>query len=239
MKQGQLDPSSFQRMLYDTLDHSDDIVLVLEQTTDDAANLGIASANDAFCRTSGYTHEDLIGRPFQTLVADDAGRSRWIAIVRTTQEEGSSRSELCCARKDGTNFWFGLHLMPVRGSTPQHYVILGRDITESLQMRQQQTAIQGLLAKVFVCVSAPVAIVSDTGIIQMTNPALDGLLGYPAGGLVGKRAVDINALSARPAAMSARQRQTEDGQDYTLTSRLAARRRHRGSGRGHLDHRAA
>ena len=30
MKHGQLDPSSLQRMLYDTLDHSDDIVLVLE-----------------------------------------------------------------------------------------------------------------------------------------------------------------------------------------------------------------
>ena len=71
---GHLDPSSLQRMLYDTLDHSDDIVLVLEQTTDDAADLGFALANDAFCRISGYTHEDLIGRPYQTLVADDAGR---------------------------------------------------------------------------------------------------------------------------------------------------------------------
>ena len=117
-------------------------------------------------------------------------------------------------------FWFGLHLMPVRGSTPQHFVVLGRDITESLQARQQQSAIQGLLAKVFLCVRAPVAIVSDTGIIQMTNPALDELLGYPAGGLVGKQAVDCNAPSARPAVMAARQRQTEDGQDYTLTSRL-------------------
>ena len=220
MKHGQLDPSSLQRMLYDTLDHSDDIVLVLEQTTEDAVALGIASANDAFCRTSGYTHDDLIGRPFQTLLADDAGRSRWIGIVRATQEEGSSRSELCCVRKDGTSFWFGLHLMPVRGSTPQHFVVLGRDITESLQARQQQTAVQGLLAKVFVCVSAPVAIVSDTGIIQMTNPALDGLLGYPVGGLVGKKAVDVNAPSARPAVIAARQRQTEDGQDYTVASRL-------------------
>src|ERR1700694_1423829 len=103
MKNGQLDPSSLQRMLYDTLGQSDDIFLVLEQTTEDAADLGIASANDAFCRTSGYTHEDLIGRPFQTLVADDTGRSRWTGIVRTTQEEGTSRSELYCVRKDGTN----------------------------------------------------------------------------------------------------------------------------------------
>ena len=76
----------------------------------------------------------------------------------------------------------------------------------------------GLFARL--CVSAPVAIVSDTGIIQMANPALDGLLGYPAGGLIGKKAIDVNAPGARPAAVVARQRQTEDGQDYTLTSRL-------------------
>jgi PAS domain S-box-containing protein len=70
------------------------------------------------------------------------------------------------------------------------------------------------------CVSAPVAIVSDTGFFQMTNPALDKLLGYPAGILVGKKAVDVTAPLARAAVMAARQRQTEDGQDYTVASRL-------------------
>ena len=73
-----------------------------------------------------------------------------IGIVRATQEQGHFALANCVAiRKDGTNFWLGLHLMPVRGSTPQHFVVLGRDITESLQARQQQAAIQGLLAKVF------------------------------------------------------------------------------------------
>ena len=117
--------------------------------------------------------------------------------MRGTRETGSSRSEVLCSRKDGTPFWFGLHLMQVRGSTSQHFVVLGRDITESLQARQQQAAVQGLLAKVFVCVSAPVAIVSDTGFIQMTNPALDKLLGYPAGSLSARRPSTVNAPSAR------------------------------------------
>ncbi len=108
--------------------------------------------------------------------------------------------------------------MQVRGSTTQHFVLLGRDITESLQSRQQQAAVQELLAKVFVCVSAPVAIVTERGLIQMSNPALDNLLGYPPGGLVGKRAIDFNAPGAQAAA--ARQRQTEDSRDYTMATRL-------------------
>ena len=53
MRHGQLDPSSLQRMLYDTLDHSDDIVLVLEQTTEDADGIVLVAANDALCRRPG------------------------------------------------------------------------------------------------------------------------------------------------------------------------------------------
>jgi PAS domain S-box-containing protein len=220
MEHGLLDPASLQQMLYDALDLSDDIVLVLEQTGDDATDLAIASANGAFLRSGGHQLADLIGRPFHTLVVEDADRRRWDAIVRAAREEGSTRAELLCSHRDGTTFWFGFHLMQVRGPAPPHFVVLGRDITESLQARQQQAAIQGLLAKVFLCVRAPVAIVTESGVIQMSNPALDELLGYSAGSLVGMRAIDYNAPSARPAATAARERQTEDGHDYTLPTRL-------------------
>jgi PAS domain S-box-containing protein len=219
MKHGLLDPASLQRMLYDTLDHSDDFVLVLEQSGDDATDWTIASANDAFCRTTGLTHGELVGRPFRTLIADDADPA-WNAFVRAALAEGSFHSELRCSRSNGTKFWFGLHLMRVRESEPPRFVVLGRDITTSLQAKQQQAAIQGLLAKVFLCVKAPVAIVSETGLISMTNPALDEMLGYAPGKLIGKLAVDCNAPSARPAMIAARQRQVEDGKDYSVRTRL-------------------
>jgi PAS domain S-box-containing protein len=220
MGHGLLDPASLQRMLYDTLDLSDDMVLVLEQAGDDAADLGIASANGAFLRSGGHRLVDLIGQPFHALVAEDADPRRWDGIVRTAREEGSARAELLFRRNDGSTFWFGFHLMQVRGPPPPHFVVLGRDITESLQARQQQAAIQGLLAKVFLCVRAPVAIVSENGIIQMSNPALEELLGYSTGGLIGKSAIDCNAPSDRPAAVAARQLQTADGHDYSLLTRL-------------------
>jgi PAS domain S-box-containing protein len=221
MGHGLLDPASLQRMLYDTLDHSDDIVLVLEQTGDDGCDIRIVSANGAFLRVSGHRLADLINQPFHSLVVEDGARSQWYATVRSAGEEGFARAELLCRRKDGTRFWFGFHLMRVRGPPPVHFILLGRDITESLQARQQQAAIQGLLAKVFVCVKAPVAIVSENGTIQMSNPALEELLGYPAGGLVGKLATDCNVPGDRPAAVAARQRQTEDGHDYSLQTRLS------------------
>src|SRR4051812_32244975 len=220
MRQGLHDQASLQQMLYDTLDCSDDIVLILEQAGDNPEDIVVASANGAFCRTSGYSQSDLAGRSLPSLAAPDADPARCTEIVRAAHELRSFRSEMLCRRQGGTPFWLGLHLMPVRDATPPCCVILGRDITESLQARQQQAAIQGQLAKVFLCVKAPVAIVSDSGLMQMTNPALDQLLGYAPGGLVGKRDIDCAAPSARASAMAARQRQAEDGQDYAVPSRL-------------------
>src|SRR5262249_8300251 len=49
MRHGLLNAASLQRMLYEALDHSDDMVLVLEQTGTRAEDLVVVSANDAFC----------------------------------------------------------------------------------------------------------------------------------------------------------------------------------------------
>ena len=126
-------------------------------------------------------------------------------------------------RKDGRSFWFGLHLMPVsdasppllRRAWPRHH-------RKACKSRQQQAAIQGLLAKVFMCVKAPVAIVSETGIVQMTNPALEEMLGYPPGGLVGKSPW-IASHRLRPALLAAREKQMKDG--WTIPASAAGARR--------------
>ncbi len=220
MKHSLLDQSSLQQMLYDALDHSDDIVFVLEQTGDGVENIVVVSANDAFCRTCGCHHAELVGRSLLSLAAPDADPSQYAAIARAVRERKSFRSEMLCRRQSGATFWLGLHLMPVRESSPPCFIILGRDITESLQARQQQAAIQGLLAKVFLCVDAPVAIVTDNGCIQMSNPALDELLGYPPGGLTGMQGMDLIASGDRPAAITARDQSAADGKGYSITTKL-------------------
>jgi PAS domain S-box-containing protein len=220
MQHGLLDSASVQRMLYDTLDQSDDIVIVLEQTGNDAESVVVATANGAFCRAARHTPEELTGRPFASLAAAEGDPARCAEILRAVMENRSIHSELLCARQSGPSFWLGLHLMPVRGSSPPCFIVLGRDITEALHARHQQAAIQGVLAKVFLSVKAPVAVTSDTGLIQMTNPALDELLGYSAGSLVGKASIDHYAPGSRAAAMAARNRQTETGHEYSLTTRL-------------------
>ena len=221
MKHGLIDDASLQQMLYDALDQSDDIVLVLERTGEAIEDLVMVSANESFCRASGYVHADVIGQSLRSLSVPAAESSSFSNIERAALERRSCQSELLLRRKSGEPFWLGLHMMPVRDVGSARFVLLGRDITERLRAREQQAAIQGLLAKVFLCVKAPVGIVSsDTGTFQMSNPALDEFLGYAAGTLMGKSAIDLVAPDVRAVVAAARALQFRDGRDYTLATRL-------------------
>ncbi|MEJ0015338.1 MAG: PAS domain-containing protein [Acetobacteraceae bacterium] len=220
MRQGILDSATLQRLVCDALDQSDDLVVILELLGDGADDLVVAAANEAFCRTTGFDNAALSRRPMASLAAPETGTARFADLLGAAREGRSIRSELRCLRASSTPFWLGLHLMPVRGTVPPCFVILGRDITESLLASQQQAAIQGLLAKVFHCVRAPVSIVSETGVLQMANPALDELIGYPVGGTLGKRALDFISPATRGVVAAARQRQVTDGLDYTVHANL-------------------
>ncbi len=207
------------RILYDALDRSDDIAIVLQQTGPSANDIIVAAANDAFCRAIGRTIGGLIGQSFASLIAQEAA-AQCAEILHASQEHRSICTELLCNRPSGSPLWLWLRLMPAGEASPGYCVLLGRDISETLQARRQHEAIQGLLLKVFLSVATPVAIVSDTGLIHMANPALYGLLGHPMGSIVGKPSTFCIAPDALPAALAARARQFEDGHDYTLVTRL-------------------
>src|SRR5277367_173047 len=206
---GPPDPASLHQLLYQALDSSDDVMLVLEQTGDDANSPVVTATNDAFRRISGFTEAEMTGKSFLSLAASAASPASWAELGQAAREGRSFRSELLCTRKTGAPFWFGLHLMPVGDGTPPGFVVLGRDITEILRDRQQHAAVRGLLAKVFVAVQAAVAIVDENGMILMANPALDKLLGYRTGGLIGKNCPDVTAPESRTVAQKAHQRQLE------------------------------
>jgi len=213
---GPPDPASLQQLLYQALDGSDNVMLVLEQPADDADAPIVNATNDAFCRVSGFTQAEMAGRPLASLAASTANPTTWAEVGQAAHEGQSFRSELLCARKTGPPFWLGLHLIPVGEGTPPCFVLFGRDITEVLRDRQQHAAVRGLLAKVFVAVQAAVAIVDENGMIMMANPALDKLMGYRTGGLIGRNCPDITAPESRGAAQDAHQRQLETEQEYTV-----------------------
>ena len=220
MQHGLLDPASLRELVYAALDHSDDIVLVIEQTVAGTTPPIVAAANGAFCRLSRYDVAAVVGRPVADLIAPDGDAATVAELLRAVRDGRSHRTELLCARSDGTSFWLGLHLMPVPEAGLRRSVALGRDITEILRARHEHAAVQGVLAKVFLCVEAAVAIVDESGVVQMANPALGRLLGCPPARMAGRNSFDFVTLASRAAAAAARESQLASGMDYTIDAML-------------------
>ncbi len=209
-------PLPLETLIYRTLDHWDDILVVLQRNGDGIADLIFRDVNRPFCNAAGYSETELKGRSLDVLIGPEADRARFAALTDAARDGRSAQLELPCTARSGRTVWIGMHLMPVPDA-PGLFVVLGRDITEPMQARQRQAAIQGLLAKVFLTVDAAVAITGSDGVLLMTNPAADRLLGYPPNGLVGRNAAELVAPDAQALASAARDRQGLDGKDYTMT----------------------
>ena len=207
------DRFSFNQAVGKALDHSDNIVMVVEARDDDFL---ITAVNKEAGRATGYLPEELLGRSLTSLVEADMEPGTVDKLRLAAREERAQRAELRCLTRAGKSFWFGLHMLPADIPPGGRYVVLGHDITEKLRREAQEKAVQSLLAKVFVTVDAPVYIIDLQGFIVMTNPAMDRLIGVPAGTLVGSRGADLFVPACRHALTMAREKQNVDGLDYSL-----------------------
>jgi PAS domain S-box-containing protein len=212
-----LDPQRRARLTYQAMDHSDNMVLLLEKDSNDLnTEAVITGANDAFLRASGYHEGQIRGRSLSDLLPNTTEAERVREAIRRAEPLRGEEAILCA---DGSIFTLGFHLMPVRepeaSSDHSCFVILGRDITTILEARNLQTSIQKLLAKVFTSINEAVAIIDDKGRVVLTNPRMDKLLGYKPNGLVGRMTVDLVAPSGRDSMAMTVRTQMEDGRDIT------------------------
>ncbi len=201
------------------MDGSDNIVLVLHKGCDGLTVLG---GNDASRRALGFAANELIGLPFASLAAPDSAASVLAGIEQAAGEAASHHAELQCRRADGSRFWLGLHVMPSADPNTGEFrcVLLGRDITARLQAREQNQAIQNLLAKVLISVDIPVAILAVDGRIIKTNPCFDRLLGQSGQALEGRLFLDLADPADRSGLETALHRQTDDRAEHRGRLRL-------------------
>lgn len=105
----------------------------------------IVYANRALAVDHGYEPSELIGRSPAMLVpaADNAEAYERIA---TAVREGTTTGnlEVLARRQDGSRFWAGMTMAPVRSETGHifYYVGVGADITAKLAVQRQQRELQ-------------------------------------------------------------------------------------------------
>jgi PAS domain S-box-containing protein len=107
----------------------------------------ITYANQNFCNISGYTREELIGRPHSILRDPEASPEMFKELWETIQSGKTHHIILKNIRKDGTYYWIDASISPIiNNGKITGYKAIRFDITnqilanEHLELQQQQQA---------------------------------------------------------------------------------------------------
>ena len=119
-------------MLESSIENANDAILVTEIGPLDAPGPRILYANHASTRMTGYSETELLGkepRMFQGPNTDPAAKQK---IRQALERREAVRVEVLNYRKDGSEFWVELNIMPVADEQGRytHWVSVQRDMTD-------------------------------------------------------------------------------------------------------------
>ncbi|MGP9822744.1 putative bifunctional diguanylate cyclase/phosphodiesterase [Salinarimonas sp. NSM] len=167
----------------------------------------ITRVNAAFCRISGYSAEELIGRTHRVLNAGVHPAGFFADLWRTIARGGIWHGEICNRRKDGTLYWVDTTIVPRYGAAGRTlgYASVRYDITERKRAEvalaeevRRRTAAETLLREVIDAVPAGIAAFDPQDRLILSNRAFRRLLGLgPAPAIEG---LDFREVVTRAAA---------------------------------------
>lgn len=148
----------------------------------------IVDVNDAFCKLSGYTRDELLGRDHRIVNSGVHGPAFWGQMWQTVRSGRSWRQEVCNRAKDGSLYWVDSVVAPFIDAKGQieKFVSIRADITERKRTQMELQRTLSLLRAVLEA-STQVAIVATDarGVVSLLNRGAELLLGMQADAAVG------------------------------------------------------
>lgn len=143
----------------------------------------ITYANERFCRTSGYSLEELLGRDHRLLRSGAHSDDYFANLWATLRENRTWQGEMCNRAKDGTLYWVQATITPVPDAdgAPSDFVSVCTDISV-------QKEVEGRLYSVLNSANVGLAWVDMEGWIQEVNDTFVRMTGYSRDELMSMRA---------------------------------------------------
>ncbi len=127
------------RLLSSAVRSSSEAIVILEGEEHDGQQPLVLYANDAYCRMTGLSPDEVIGKPTSVLrtpaILTDVAQQILIAL----REQQPVKFETNIHKKDGTTFLGEFTFEPIHDDSgqPLHWVALLRDVTAHRQYEQQ------------------------------------------------------------------------------------------------------
>ncbi|MEQ9549028.1 MAG: PAS domain S-box protein [Coleofasciculus sp. G3-WIS-01] len=127
------------RLLESAVFNANDAIVITEAEPIDKPGPRIVYVNQGFTRMTGYTPEEVIGKTPRFLQGPKTDRIQADKIRDTLCRWEPVRAELINYRKDGSEFWVELNIVPVVDENGEytHWMAIERDIS---QRKQVETA---------------------------------------------------------------------------------------------------
>jgi PAS domain S-box-containing protein len=124
------------RLLESVVVNANDAVVITEATSTENLDPRIVYANAAFTRLTGYSLEEVVGKTPRILQGEKTDRATLDRIRAALQTWQPILVELINYRKDGSEFWVELSIVPVadKANRHTHWVAIQRDITQRKQL---------------------------------------------------------------------------------------------------------
>jgi PAS domain S-box-containing protein len=181
------------RLLQSVVLNTNDAVMITEAEPIDEPGPRILYVNEAFARITGYPPEEVIGQTPWILQGPKTDRAELHKVRSALSRWESVTVEVIHYRKDGSEFWNELSLVPVADTKGwyTHWIAVQRDTTERKQveqaLRQSEERFRSLIENALDIIM----ILDLDGSIGYVSPSVEKVLGYTAADLVGKNAIDF------------------------------------------------
>jgi PAS domain S-box-containing protein len=127
------------KLLARVVDEASDFVLVTDFTPPSQGGPYIEYANQALLHATGFAIEELAGKPYAAIIADENDPRAIETINDNLEAARVNEKEILLRRKDGTSFWVEYAGKPLCDEETglRHWVCVGRDITLRKQSMEQ------------------------------------------------------------------------------------------------------
>ena len=135
------------RLLESVVVNANDAVLITQAEPIDLPGPRIVYCNAAFTRTTGYTQADVLGLTPRILQSSRTDRAALVRLRAALSRWEPIEVELLNRRKDGTDFWVELSIVPVANENGwfTHWVSVQRDVSD--RKLAEETAVRARIVE--------------------------------------------------------------------------------------------